>query len=91
MIQDAQELDARGLNCPLPALIAKKSLTGMMSAQVLEVFAKQTRNELLSSVTTGNEEFIFPEAGVRHGACLMLRLSCEVPFDLQRRSPACLT
>jgi tRNA 2-thiouridine synthesizing protein A len=40
MIQDAQELDARGLNCPLPALIAKKSLTGMMSAQVLEVFVE---------------------------------------------------
>lgn len=66
-----QELDARGLNCPLPILKAKKSLTGMTSGQVLkiiatdpgavkdfEAFAKQTRNELLSSATTG-KEFLF--------------------------------
>lgn len=63
-----QELDTRGLNCPLPVLKAKKSLTGMASGQVLkiiatdpgatkdfEIFAKQTRNELLSWVTTGRE------------------------------------
>lgn len=66
-----QELDARGLNCPLPILKAKKSLTGLASGQVLkivatdpgsvkdfEAFAKQTGNGLLSSTTSGNE-FIF--------------------------------
>ena len=54
------ELDARGLNCPLPILRAKKALNGMQSGQVLKVvatdpgavkdfqtFAKQTGNELL--------------------------------------------
>lgn len=57
-----QELDARGLNCPLPILRSKKALTGMASGQVLRVlstdpgsvkdfaaFAKQTGNELLDS------------------------------------------
>lgn len=56
------ELDARGLNCPLPILRSKKALTGMASGQVLRVlstdpgsvkdfaaFAKQTGNELLDS------------------------------------------
>ncbi|HZR69802.1 MAG TPA: sulfurtransferase TusA family protein [Burkholderiales bacterium] len=56
-----KELDARGLNCPLPILRTKKALTGMASGQVLRVlatdpgavkdfqaFAKQTGNELLS-------------------------------------------
>lgn len=66
-----QELDARGLNCPLPILKAKKSLTGMTPGEVLkiistdpgsvrdfEAFAKQTGNGLLSSTASGNE-FIF--------------------------------
>lgn len=65
------ELDARGLNCPLPILKAKKSLTGMDPGQVLkiistdpgsvkdfEAFARQTGNGLLSSNVSGNE-FIF--------------------------------
>jgi tRNA 2-thiouridine synthesizing protein A len=56
-----KELDARGLNCPLPILRTKKALTDMASGQVLRVlatdpgavkdfqaFAKQTGNELLS-------------------------------------------
>ena len=34
-----QELDARGLNCPLPILKAKKSLTGMAAGQVLKIIA----------------------------------------------------
>jgi tRNA 2-thiouridine synthesizing protein A len=66
-----KELDARGLNCPLPILRAKKSLTDMVSGQVLKIlatdpgsvkdfqaFAKQTGNQLLSS-DTANDEFIF--------------------------------
>ena len=57
-----QELDARGLNCPLPILRAKKTLNTMIGGQILkimatdpgsvkdfEAFAKQTSNELLDS------------------------------------------
>jgi len=56
------ELDATGLNCPLPILRAKKALAGMESGQVLRIvatdpgsvkdfdaFARQTGNELMSS------------------------------------------
>jgi len=63
-----KELDARGLNCPLPILRAKKSLAEMTGGQVLKVlstdpgsvkdfaaFAKQTGNELLSSAENGKE------------------------------------
>ncbi len=63
-----KELDAKGLNCPLPILRAKKSLGEMSSGQVLRVlstdpgsvkdfaaFAKQTGNELLSSAEKGKE------------------------------------
>jgi len=66
-----KELDARGLNCPLPILRAKKSLTDMQSGQVLKIlatdpgsvkdfqaFAKQTGNELLSH-SEANKEFTF--------------------------------
>jgi tRNA 2-thiouridine synthesizing protein A len=66
-----RELDARGLNCPLPILRAKKSLGEMTSGQVLRIiatdpgsvkdfaaFAKQTGNELLSSAEN-NKEFEF--------------------------------
>jgi tRNA 2-thiouridine synthesizing protein A len=55
-----KELDARGLNCPLPILKAKKALTEMLSGEVLKVvatdpgsvrdfqaFARQTGNELI--------------------------------------------
>jgi len=66
-----KELDARGLNCPLPILRTKKALTDMTSGQVLKVlatdpgsvkdfeaFSKQTGNALLSS-ESANREFIF--------------------------------
>ncbi|HXZ96317.1 MAG TPA: sulfurtransferase TusA family protein [Burkholderiales bacterium] len=66
-----KELDARGFNCPLPILRAKKALTDMQSGQVLkilatdpgavmdfEAFAKQTGNELLSNAEA-NGEFTF--------------------------------
>jgi tRNA 2-thiouridine synthesizing protein A len=72
MIMEFQkELDARGLNCPLPILKAKKALADMLSGQVLRIvatdpgsardfqaFAKQTGNELLSQETVG-KEFIY--------------------------------
>ena len=34
-----KELDARGLNCPLPILRTKKALTDMQSGQVLKILA----------------------------------------------------
>ncbi len=66
-----EELDASGLNCPLPILRAKKALAGMESGKVLriiatdpgsvkdfEAFAKQTGNELLESGEEGGK-FVF--------------------------------
>ncbi len=63
-----QELDATGLNCPLPILKAKKALNTMNSGQTLHVlttdpgsvkdfaaFAKQTGNKLLSSGEDGGK------------------------------------
>lgn len=63
-----QELDASGLNCPLPILRAKKALSGLQSGQILHViatdpgsvkdfdaFAKQTGNELLESKEEGGK------------------------------------
>ena len=56
------ELDASGLNCPLPILRAKKALAALDSGKVLhivatdpgsvkdfEAFSKQTGNELMES------------------------------------------
>jgi tRNA 2-thiouridine synthesizing protein A len=70
-MQHDKELDARGLNCPLPILRAKKALTDMSSGQVLKIlatdpgsvkdfqaFAKQTGNPLLSH-TAVEKEFTF--------------------------------
>ena len=61
------EVDAIGMNCPLPILRTKKALATMQSGQILKVkatdsgaandfpaFAKQTGNELLSSTTEGD-------------------------------------
>jgi len=66
-----KELDARGLNCPLPILKAKKALNDMQSGQVLKIlatdpgsvkdfqaFSKQTGNELLSH-GEAQKEFTF--------------------------------
>jgi len=65
------ELDATGLNCPLPILRAKKAISGLQSGQTLkiiatdpgsvkdfEAFCKQTGNELLSSGEEGGK-FMF--------------------------------
>ncbi len=56
------KLDAKGLNCPLPILKAKKTLKGMDSGQILEIlstdpgsvadfdsFCRTTGKELLDS------------------------------------------
>lgn len=62
------EVDARGLNCPLPILKAKKALSSLESGELLRVvctdpgsvrdfqaFARQTKNELLEQTTEGDE------------------------------------
>ena len=66
-----KELDARGLNCPLPILRAKKAFADVKSGQILkivatdpgsvkdfETFAKQTGHALLSQ-NEANGEFTF--------------------------------
>lgn len=66
-----KELDARGLNCPLPILRVKKSLAELTGGQLLKVvatdsgsvkdfqaFCRQTGNELLES-SAANGEFTF--------------------------------
>ncbi len=70
-----KDVDARGLNCPLPILKAKKALADMASGDVLRVlatdpgsvrdfgaFARQTGNELLAheeNATAETKEFTF--------------------------------
>ncbi len=71
MSETDHELDASGLNCPLPILRAKKTLSEMESGHTLkiistdpgsvkdfEAFAKQTGNALLSSAEEGGK-FLF--------------------------------
>jgi tRNA 2-thiouridine synthesizing protein A len=66
-----KELDARGLNCPLPILRTKKALADLRSGQVLKVlatdpgavkdfqsFSKQTGHELVSH-SEANKVFTF--------------------------------
>ncbi len=66
-----KELDARGLNCPLPILRAKKALNELGAGQTLRImatdpgsvkdfqaFAKQTGNELLES-SEASGEYVF--------------------------------
>lgn len=66
-----QELDASGLNCPLPILRAKKAITALSAGQVLRIvatdpgsvkdfdaFCKQTGNELMESGEEGGK-FVF--------------------------------
>ena len=66
-----KELDARGLNCPLPILKTKKALAEMQSGEVLRVvatdpgsvrdfqaFSRQTGNVLLDRFEE-EKDFIF--------------------------------
>ena len=68
MMTADQELDARGLNCPLPILRTKKAIAGLAAGQVLKVIAtdpgsvkdiesycRQTGNELLESQSSAND------------------------------------
>ena len=62
------EVDARGMQCPLPILKAKKALAQMASGELLQVvstdpnsmrdfqaFAKQTGNELVEQIAWQDE------------------------------------
>lgn len=62
-----QTLDAKGLNCPLPIIKAKKALKGMSPGETLAIestdpgsvadfaaFCRQTGNELVSSDQAGD-------------------------------------
>lgn len=66
-----KDLDARGLNCPLPILRSKKALTDMQPGQTLKIvatdpgamkdfqaFAKQTGHELIYAAEV-EKEFLF--------------------------------
>ena len=66
-----KDLDARGLNCPLPILRTKKALGELQSGQVLRIvatdpgsvkdfaaFCKQTGHQLLSQ-SDDKKEFTF--------------------------------
>lgn len=68
----SKQVDARGLNCPLPILRAKKMLSEMKAGQVVrvlatdpgsvkdfEAFARQTGNELLQQGETPDKAFEF--------------------------------
>jgi len=68
MNEPTRQLDARGLNCPLPILRAKKTLNQMAAGEILgivatdpgavkdfEAFAAQTGNELLRSEEVDGE------------------------------------
>lgn len=66
-----QVLDAKGLNCPLPILRAKKALNAMSDGQTLEIlatdpgavkdfeaFCRTTGNELVET-RTDDKTFVF--------------------------------
>ena len=68
MSEFTSELDARGLNCPLPILRAKKAMNGMSSGEVLkivatdpgsvkdfEAFCRQSGDELMDTAEDGGE------------------------------------
>ncbi len=67
----ALELDARGLNCPLPILKAKKAISGLEKGQILKVvatdpgavpdfaaFSRRTKHEIVEQ-SEGGGEYIF--------------------------------
>ena len=63
-----RDLDARGLNCPLPILRTKKTLNEMQSGEILRIlatdpgsvrdfqaFSRQTGNDLLDHAASDGE------------------------------------
>jgi len=71
-----QELNCKGLNCPLPILKTKKVMDGMVVGQVLKMvstdpgsqndvnaWAKRTGNEILSAENHGADFVYFIKKG----------------------------
>ena len=71
-ITPTQELDARGLNCPLPVLKTKKAIKGLSSGDVLKVvatdpgsvadmaaFSRRTGHEILDQSEGGGDYTFF--------------------------------
>ena len=72
MSEFTQELDARGLNCPLPILRTKKAMNTLTSGDVLKVistdkgsaqdipaFCRQTGNELVDAKEVEGDYIFF--------------------------------
>ena len=72
MSEFTQELDARGLNCPLPILRTKKAMNTLSSGDVLKVistdkgsaqdipaFCRQTGNELVDAKEVEGDYIFF--------------------------------
>lgn len=70
-MQIEKQVDARGMNCPLPILKAKKALSEVVSGQLVQVlatdpgsmrdfkaFASQTGHELVEQQDSGKGEFV---------------------------------
>lgn len=68
MTDVAKELDARGLNCPLPILRAKKAINEIEAGEILKIiatdpgsvkdfesFARQTGHELIETTEKDGE------------------------------------
>ena len=81
----AAEVDARGMNCPMPILKAKKALSALTSGQLLKVlatdpgsvrdftaFARQTGNTLVK-VDERSTEVAHPRHGTRQWAFYLQR------------------
>lgn len=71
MSDNLHTLDARGLNCPLPILRAKKAIAAIATGDILEItatdpgsvkdldsFCRQTGNQMLSS-ESADGAFVF--------------------------------
>lgn len=68
MTENVHTLDARGINCPLPILRAKRAIAAMQVGEILEItatdpgsvkdldaFCGQTGNEMLACQESGGE------------------------------------
>lgn len=74
MIEFDLEIDARGLNCPLPLLRLKKGLTSLKTGEVIKiiatdpsahldigVYSNQTGNKIIKLSQTRGEQIFFVE------------------------------
>jgi tRNA 2-thiouridine synthesizing protein A len=72
MIEFSLEVDASGLNCPLPLLRLKKALTGMSSGDVVKiiatdpaahldfgVYANQSGHQIIELIKHGDKQIFY--------------------------------